>query len=344
MEIKIKKLAKKFNGVTALNDISLEVKEGEMLALLGSSGCGKTTLLRTIAGLIHQDCGEIFFNNIEVSDWPAQKRNAAMVFQNYALFPHMNVSENIAYGLRIRKTEKKEIDKKVAEVLEKVKLMGLGERKIQELSGGQKQRVALARSLVIEPDILLFDEPLSNLDEKLRVSMRQEIRRIQKDINITSLYVTHDQREALSIADRIVVMDRGEMRQIGTPDEIYYKPVNIFTADFMGHPNIINASILQETDKRYFEILGKKIYTKNNGENIKILLRPEEIEISEKGVDALILDVEPFGAVSRYKLKCKDYIVYADFINRRNIGSYKVNDNIKIDFDVSSLHFIEGEL
>ncbi|MBN2285833.1 MAG: ABC transporter ATP-binding protein [Tissierellales bacterium] len=344
MEIKIRNMVKKFNGVTAINDISLEVIEGEMLALLGSSGCGKTTLLRTIAGLIHQDCGEIYFNNMEVSDWPAQKRNAAMVFQNYALFPHMNVSENIAYGLKIRKTEKKEIEKKVAEVLEKVKLIGFGKRKIQELSGGQKQRVALARSLVIEPDILLFDEPLSNLDEKLRVSMRQEIRRIQKDTNITSVYVTHDQREALSIADRIVVMDSGKICQIGTPEEIYYRPANLFTADFMGHLNVFSCGIIEENGERYYELFGKKIPIENRGKSIKILLRPEEIDISKNGVDALILDIEPFGSVSRYKLKCKNDIIYADFINRRRVGSFKVNDYIKIDFDVSAIHVIEGEL
>lgn len=340
MEITLKNITKKFNNEIAVDNVNLTVIEGELLALLGSSGCGKTTLLRIVAGLLKQDEGQIFLNDKDISAIPAQNRNTAMVFQNYALFPHLTVEENIAYGLKVRKINKHEIYKRVQDVLKKVELEGYEKRKINELSGGQKQRAALARSLVIEPNILLFDEPLSNLDEKLRTTMRKEIRRIQKDTGITSIYVTHDQKEALAIADRIAVMNNGVIQQIAKPEEIYYKPTNYFTANFLGQPNIIKINKQDITNYGYVSFLGKKIILDNKYTELEyILLRPEEIELSYDGIDALVLDLENTGSVTRYKLKINSKIIFADFFNKINKYNIEVDDIIKVDFDEESLHF-----
>jgi ABC-type Fe3+/spermidine/putrescine transport system ATPase subunit len=338
MKIMLENISKKYKDFTAVNNVSLSVEEGELLALLGSSGCGKTTLLRIIAGLIPHDEGKIYLNNQDISAWPAQKRNTAMVFQNYALFPHLTVSENVAFGLKVRKIPKKELHHEVALALEKFRLEGLGDRRVQELSGGQRQRAALARSLVIEPDILLFDEPLSNLDEKLRVSMRKEIRRIQKEINITSVYVTHDQREAMAIADHIAVMDQGEIRQIGTPEDIYYRPTCLFVAEFMGHPNIYELKPELVKSDGYVEFLGKSVEVDRNKKHTHLLLRPEEIEITDDGKEARVLETETLGAVIRCKLKSEGTVFFADFINRIGQYDFQVNDEIKINFDRKSIH------
>lgn len=338
MEIILKNITKKFNNTLAVNNVNLTVKEGELLALLGSSGCGKTTLLRIIAGLLKQDDGQIFLNDKDISHLPAQNRNTAMVFQNYALFPHLTVEENIAYGLKIRKINKQTIYEKVQDVLKIVELEGYGKRKINQLSGGQKQRAALARSLVIEPNILLFDEPLSNLDEKLRTSMRKEIRKIQKDTGITSIYVTHDQKEAIAIADRIAVMNNGEIQQIAKPDEIYYKPSNYFTANFLGHPNIIKIE-KKDNSKKGLDFLGKKILNDKLNTFEYILLRPEEIELSADGIVAKVLDFENTGSVTRYKLLINKTIIYADFFNKKNRDNIEIGDRININYDEKSLHF-----
>ncbi|SHI38994.1 iron(III) transport system ATP-binding protein [Dethiosulfatibacter aminovorans DSM 17477] len=338
MNIKVENITKKYGDFLALKDVSLSVNEGELLALLGSSGCGKTTLLRIIAGLIEHNSGRIFLNDSDISDWPAQKRNTAMVFQNYALFPHMTLEENIAYGLKLRKLNKKEINIKVMKVLEKVRLGGLGKRKIQELSGGQKQRAALARALVIEPDILLFDEPLSNLDEKLRVSMRKEIRRIQKDTGITSIYVTHDQREAMAIADKIAIMDGGKILQYGNVDDIYYRPENRFTAEFMGHINIFQCSTQSSGQGKYIEFLGKRIETESEKEIVDIILRPEEVEICDDGIEAEVTDIETMGPIIRYRLKAADYELYSDMLNKSVKRSIDYGDKVKINFNENTLH------
>ncbi|TCO76862.1 ABC transporter ATP-binding protein [Marinisporobacter balticus] len=344
MEIVLKNIIKKYGDVAAVKNISLEVKQGELVALLGPSGCGKTTLLRIIAGLVPLDSGKIFFDGKDVTTWSSQQRNAAMVFQNYALFPYLNVEQNIAYGLKVRKRSKSEIEKRVRSLLERVALSGLEKRDIQELSGGQKQRVALARALVVEPNILLFDEPLSNLDEKLRVSMRQEIRKIQKDIGITSIYVTHDQKEALAIADRIVVMNKGEIQQIVKPDELYYKPANTFVASFIGHANLIEIPVLKdENNEKIAKLFGKIVKIDKLDEEIKniiALLRPEEIKLTNEGIQAKVIGHENLGSIYRYKVKVETYEIIVDVLNRRRNRILNIGDCVHLDFDEKSVHVL----
>ena len=229
-EVIIKDAVKRYGDFTALNGVSLDIREGEFFTLLGPSGCGKTTLLRMIAGFNSIEGGDFYFGEKRINDVAAHKRDIGMVFQNYAIFPHLTVKENVAYGLKARKTPKKEIETRVAEALELVQISHLADRKPNELSGGQQQRVALARAFVIEPSVLLMDEPLSNLDAKLRVQMRTVIKKLQRRLGITTIYVTHDQEEALAISDRIAVMKDGNIMQIGTPSEIYAKPQNPFVA------------------------------------------------------------------------------------------------------------------
>ncbi|MGM0396437.1 MAG: ABC transporter ATP-binding protein [Bacillota bacterium] len=237
MDIKIEGITHHYSENRVLDNVSLSAGHGQLVALLGPSGCGKTTLLRLVAGLLQVEEGRMHFGDLDVTEMDARKRNAVMVFQSYALFPHMTVGENIAYGLKVRGLSKDDRKDRIAEILRTVRLEGHEDRRISQLSGGQQQRVALARALVVEPDALLFDEPLSNLDEKLRVSMRQEIRRIQKEADITGIYVTHDQEEAMSIADKIAIMNKGIIQQIGTPRDVYENPANRFVAEFMGECN-----------------------------------------------------------------------------------------------------------
>ena len=242
-EVIIKDAVKRYGDFTALNGVSLDIREGEFFTLLGPSGCGKTTLLRMIAGFNSIEGGDFYFGEKRINDVPAHKRDIGMVFQNYAIFPHLTVSENVAYGLKARKVPKNEIGPRVAEALELVQIAHLADRKPNELSGGQQQRVALARAFVIEPSVLLMDEPLSNLDAKLRVQMRSVIKKLQRRLGITTIYVTHDQEEALAISDRIAVMKEGRIMQIGTPNEIYAKPQNPFVAGFIGVSNFLDCQV-----------------------------------------------------------------------------------------------------
>ncbi|HUP28731.1 MAG TPA: ABC transporter ATP-binding protein, partial [Usitatibacter sp.] len=227
-------VAKRYGAVTAVNPLDLAIEPGSLVTLLGPSGCGKTTLLRMIAGLERVSSGRILINGRDVTDLPAGKRNVSMVFQSYALFPHMNVRENVAYGLRSGGTRKVDAHRLAEEALGTVGLEGYGDRLTSEMSGGQQQRVAVARALVLRPDVLLFDEPLSNLDARLRRAMRDEIRRLQQKLGLTVVYVTHDQSEALAVSDRIVVMRNAQIAQVGTPRELYEAPANVFVATFMG--------------------------------------------------------------------------------------------------------------
>ena len=237
-EVLIEKLTKSYDGtVKVLDGVDLHIAQGELVFLLGPSGCGKSTLLRILAGLVTADSGSISFDGKNIMSLPPEKRRAAMVFQNYALWPHLNVFENVAFGLRMEKTPRKEIEKKVMESLEQVQMERYARSAVTQLSGGQQQRVALARALAVEPALLLLDEPLSNLDANLRDTMRREIKRICTERKLTALYVTHDRREALSMADRAGVMHKGKLAQIGTPDEIYNHPADSFTARFLGDVN-----------------------------------------------------------------------------------------------------------
>ena len=241
--VKINNVVKRFGSFAAVNGVSLDIKEGEFFTLLGPSGCGKTTLLRMIAGFNSIDEGEILFSDKVINNVSADKRDIGMVFQNYAVFPHMTVSENVAYGLKARKVPRDKREIKVLEALDLVQIRDLKDRTPNALSGGQQQRVALARAFVIEPGILLMDEPLSNLDAKLRVQMRSMIKKLQSKLGITTIYVTHDQEEALAISDRIAVMNQGQVMQIGAPEEIYRKPENLFVANFIGNSNELKGKI-----------------------------------------------------------------------------------------------------
>ena len=244
MRIDVRNLTKRFGSLAAVSEVSLSIQEGELFTLLGPSGCGKTTLLRLIAGFYAPDEGEIFFDGQRVNDVPPHERGIGMVFQNYALWPHMTVFENVGYGLKLRAISHSQIASRVDAVLEKVKLSGLGARYPGQLSGGQQQRVALARALVLNPKILLLDEPLSNLDAKIRVQVRQEIRKLQKELGITTIYVTHDQEEALTLSDRIAVFNQGKVFQVGAPKDLYERPANRFVADFIGINNLIDGAVL----------------------------------------------------------------------------------------------------
>lgn len=235
--LEIKNISKKFGDSVVLNDLSIKIEKGNFFSFLGPSGCGKTTLLRIIAGLEFPDSGQIILDGVDITDLPPQKRNIGIVFQNYALFPHMTVFENIAYGLKIKKVASTEINKLVDDVLEKVYLLNKKNQNVSLLSGGEQQRVSLARAIVMRPQLILFDEPLSNLDYSLRIEARNEIKRLQNEIGITSIYVTHDQSEALSLSDKIAVLQNGIAAQIGTSKEIYFKPANKFVAQFVGHYN-----------------------------------------------------------------------------------------------------------
>ena len=285
----IKNAVKKYGDFTAVNGISLNIEQGEFFTLLGPSGCGKTTLLRMIAGFNTVDGGEICFDEQVINTLPAHKRDIGMVFQNYAIFPHLNVADNVAYGLKARKVPKEQITPRVDEALKMVQIDQLKARQPNELSGGQQQRVALARAFVIEPGVLLMDEPLSNLDAKLRVQMRTTIKKLQRRLGITTVYVTHDQEEALAISDRIAVMNQGNIMQIGKPEEIYRKPANPFVANFIGVSNFIDCAVdgqdpaaatVKLHDGHSFQMPLRKPYS---GEVI-LSARPEQLFFSEQGL------------------------------------------------------------
>ncbi|MGY5877110.1 MAG: ABC transporter ATP-binding protein [Candidatus Thorarchaeota archaeon] len=296
VEIKLENLRKTFGDVIATDQVNMTIKEGELTTLLGPSGCGKTTLLRLIAGFYVPDSGQIFFDDKEMTNVTPHLRNTGMCFQNYALWPHMSVHDNIGYGLKLKRVDglkytKAAIDKRVMTALDLVHLEGLGGRHIHQLSGGQQQRVALARALSIEPDVLLLDEPLSNLDAKLRIEMREEIIRIQKELSITTVYVTHDQHEALSISDRVAVMDLGYVQQFDTPRHIYSHPQTIFVADFIGQCTFIDGTIQSIGDNIQVQLPDGQVisgfttiegYPFQTGEDVKCAIRPEDLRLKRE--------------------------------------------------------------
>jgi len=286
--LELRNVTKRFGSVTAVNSLSIPyINRGEFVTFLGPSGCGKTTLLRMIAGFYYPTSGDIIMHGERINDIPPERRKTSMVFQNYALFPHMSVFDNIAYGLKLKKLSKEEIQKKVSEILGIVQLEGLEKRRPSELSGGQQQRVALARCIVMEPEVILLDEPLSNLDASLRVMMREEIRKIQRSFDLTTIFVTHDQEEAMSMSDRVVVMNRGEVEQIGTPFDIYGTPGSLFVACFIGYINIIDGRVKEKIKDEYIiETKIGDVFNKNDalkgiskGDLVTLIIRPESSSI-----------------------------------------------------------------
>jgi len=300
-KISINNVTKKYGDLTIISDLSLDVKDGEFFTLLGPSGCGKTTLLRMISGFNSVEAGEISFNDKCINDIPAHKRNIGMVFQNYALYPHMTVYENLAYGLKNRGVDRDTIASKIEKVAETLKIADYLDRKPAKLSGGQRQRVAMGRAIVREPQLFLFDEPLSNLDASLRAHMRLEIKKLQRELAVTSVYVTHDQVEAMTLADRIIVLNQGEIEQVGTPAEIYHQPTSTFVASFIGSPamnfhqaEIADGVIIFEHQRLFFAE-----YAHLPAQKIQLGIRPEhaQLEPSNSGLSfsLTVQAVEPLG-------------------------------------------------
>jgi iron(III) transport system ATP-binding protein len=288
--VRLESVSKSFGNTIALQDINLSIGAGELFFLLGPSGCGKSTLLRLIAGLQEPTTGRVFFNDEDVTSLPTQRRNAVMCFQSYALWPHLSVRDNVRFGLEVRHVRGRERDQRVEEVLRLVQLEGLAERKPNQLSGGQQQRVALARALAVGPRCLLLDEPLSNLDAKLRQEMRGEIRRICKAGGFTTIYVTHDQKEALSIADRIALLKGGRLVQVGTPGELYHRPANSFVADFIGHTNLLRGRVVaREGGVARVQTAAGMLLAASAGsgsDEVMVSIRPEQMRITRGGVSS----------------------------------------------------------
>ena len=339
MNIKeLKNISKDYSGVKVLEDINLYIQQNEFLTLLGPSGCGKTTTLRIIGGFTEPSSGQVLFEDKEITSIPPYKRRINTVFQKYALFPHMNVYDNIAFGLKIKKMSKDEIEKKVNEMLRLVNLKGYENRSIEALSGGQQQRIAIARALVNEPEVLLLDEPLGALDLKLRKEMQVELKNIQQRVGITFIYVTHDQEEALTMSDTIVVMNDGKIQQIGSPVDIYNEPKNAFVAEFIGESNI-NSGVMKEDFRVNFAnkvfICVDKGFSPN--EDIDVVIRPEDIEIVDKEEGQLRGIVESVifkGVHYEMLVKSNDYqwMIHSTIMKEegREIGMNIAPENIHI--------------
>ena len=342
-EVIIKNAVKRYGDFTALHGVSLNIEKGEFFTLLGPSGCGKTTLLRMIAGFNSIEGGDFYFGENRINDVPAHKRDIGMVFQNYAIFPHLTVEENVAYGLKARKVDKKEIDRRVKEALELVQIAPLATRKPSELSGGQQQRVALARAFVIEPSVLLMDEPLSNLDAKLRVQMRSIIKKLQRRLGITTIYVTHDQEEALAIFDRIAVMNQGRVMQVGTPSEIYAKPENPFVAGFIGVSNFLNCDVTKcEGGMAKVSIKGeldidvpvRKSYTGK----AQLSARPEQLFFSETGMPGKVMFSTFLGDFIEYEVELFDgQTLIINEYTKDTAKVHEVGEKVFISFDATRI-------
>ena len=338
--IELKDIFVSFDGEQVLDGLNLDIRDKEFITLLGPSGCGKTTTLRIIAGFLEPDAGEIVFEGKRINGVPAYKRQVNTIFQRYALFPHLNVYENIAFGLRVKKLKEKEIKETVTEMLSLVNLEGFEKRSVSTLSGGQQQRVAIARAIANKPKVLLLDEPLAALDLKLRKDMQKELRRIQRQLGITFIFVTHDQEEALTMSARVVVMDKGKIQQIGTPQDIYNEPKNAFVADFIGESNILDGVMHNDFSAEFsghlFECLDKG-FSKN--ETVDVVVRPEDVDIvpAEKGMlKGVVTSVDFLGV---------HYEIIVD------IGGFKwmiqttdecfVGDNVGLNIDPDAIHIMK---
>ena len=319
VEININKAVKKYGNLTIIPGLDEHIKNGEFFTLLGPSGCGKTTLLRMIAGFNSIEGGTIAFNDKVINDIPAHERNIGMVFQSYAIFPHLTVRENVEYGLKLRKLPKAEMKEKVDKILDVVQITEYQDRLPERLSGGQQQRVALARAIVIHPSVLLMDEPLSNLDAKLRVEMRTAIREVQKQVGITTVYVTHDQEEALSISDRIAVMKKGEIQQTARPHTIYTRPYNVFVSTFIGHSNLFHGTINGDANGKVVVFNDGYIMPMDNlsedavdGMEVIISVRPEEFSIQKDGLKCKIKNKVFLGKYNTYFLEFPEKMLIPD--------------------------------
>ena len=308
VNIRIEHALKKYGENTVIPDLSLNIRPGEFFTLLGPSGCGKTTLLRMIAGFNTIEGGEFYFGDKMINDLNPAKRNIGMVFQNYAIFPHLTVRKNVEYGLKNRKVPKDEIKKKTDEIMKKIHIDEYADRMPERLSGGQQQRVALARALVIEPDVLLMDEPLSNLDAKLRVEMRNVIKQIQNEVGITNVYVTHDQEEAMAVSDRIAVMHDGVIQHVGTPKDIYQRPANLFVASFIGRTNLVNGKLTVKDGKCTISLpdgyrfeMDNILEEERHDQDVILAIRPEELVINDKeGIQGKVHDSVFLGLNTHY--------------------------------------------
>src|SRR4051812_12558818 len=343
---------KHFGQAVAVEDFNLSAEKGEFVSFLGPSGCGKTTTLRMIAGFEQPTQGRISIAGSDITYRPPNRRNVGMVFQSYALFPNMNVADNIGFGLRVRKRPKDQIRKRVGELLELINLPDKGGRFPYQLSGGQQQRVALARALAIEPEVLLLDEPLSALDAKIRVALRKEIRSIQRQLGITTVYVTHDQEEAMSLSDRVVVMSEGRVEQIGPPPEIYNFPATPFVASFVGTLNLLPATVVGGSGSRVSvagqEITSAKPVQSGGGGLVTVALRPEAIELGETGgsnrLRGTVEDVSFLGSIVRTRIKIGDDSALSfDQFNDPALAAATVGDAVTVSFPVEATLVLAGE-
>ena len=331
----------------AVHDANIDIAPGEFICLLGPSGCGKTTILRMIAGFESPDEGEIYLGGEPINELTPNKRDTAMVFQSYALLPHYNIYDNVAYGLKLRKMDDATIKQKVTNILGLVGLEGMENRMTNQLSGGQQQRVALARALVIEPGVLLFDEPLSNLDAKLRVDMRNEIRRIQQEAGITAVYVTHDQSEAMAISDQIIIMKKGVVDQIGDPHTVYYRPVDEFVADFIGESNFLRGKLVEKdgvsgvADIEGHMVEVADVAKHEIGDDVVLVLRPESAVLADEGALRCKVTLSRFmGNYQNYQVMVGNTLIKITDFNPKNHKIYEVGDEAFVKFGPKDVHVL----
>ncbi len=346
--LELKNIVKRFGELTAVNDVSLDLERGKLVTFLGPSGCGKTTLLRVVSGFTIPDEGKVLLDGVDITHLQPNVRDTAMVFQNYALFPHMTVAANIGFGLKIMKKTKREVDDEVERLLTLVQMEGLGGRRPHQLSGGQQQRVALARALSLRPKILLLDEPLSNLDANLRLLMRGEIRKLHRRLGLSIIFVTHDQEEAMSLSDELVVMDQGVVKQVGSPTQIYETPVDEFVARFIGHINFISGEVIDvsgsdvklRTCHGDLSLSHLTAFPVACGDRLKAVVRPESIGIADASdsarsdevnvIDGRVEAAMYIGAIIRYTVVCGEQTMYIDAADPQYRGILQEGTDVKL--------------